>query len=350
MDYEKSYLDDIPSIGVINRSAQNLQLPIAMLSEVLAVKEFEPIKWSIPMLLPEGLTILAGKPKMGKSWMALNIAMAIASGGKALSTIQVEQGEVMYLALEDNERRLKTRSMKVTGGNIPAGVHFFTEWNRMDNGGLVVLEKYLSANPAIRLCIIDTLAKVRPQRKGNAQQYDQDYSAVGDLQSLAHKRSISILLIHHLKKEGTSDPMDSISGTLGLTGAADGMLVLERERNKADAILHVDGRDIEDAGEYALMWDAAFCLWEIAGIADDFRRDPTRQNIIELMRQHPEGMTARQIADAMRADYDAIRKVTPKMDADGELIQSGGDKHSGIIYNLALHLKTAMPSMPSMPS
>lgn len=314
----------------IDEENESNDLPRPTMSESLRQKQFPPIKWAVPGLVPEGVTFLAGKPKMGKSWMALNIACAIAEGGKALSSVNVEQGQVMYLALEDNLRRLKKRANIVTGDNIPAGIHFFTEWARMDELGLERLDKYLEVNPEIKLVIIDTLQKIKP--KGNGQSmYGDDYDAVGSLHRIAHQYGVSILVIHHLRKMGSDDPMDSISGTLGLTGAADGMLVLTRERGRADAVLHVTGRDIEEDGEYALEWVKDIATWAIMGIKDELQSSRERDQILRCFREEGE-LTTRQLSDMIGGDYNNTRQIVLRMESDGTIKRTGGSRNTGYTY------------------
>ena len=330
------------------RPDDGIELLVPVMSEDLAVREFPPIKWAVPDLIPEGVTFLAGKPKMGKSWMALNIACAVADGGVALSKIEVSQGEVLYLAMEDNQRRLKTRLNKVSADSIPKGIHFFTEWRRLDELGIEYLDRYIDKKPEIRLVIIDTLAKIKQRGKGGPQ-YNEDYDAVGELHRIAHRYGVAILIIHHLKKQTTDDPMDQISGTLGLTGAADGMLVLARDRGKADAILHVTGRDIEEDGEYALEWDVDTALWVLVGMAEDVNRERSRQEIIDLLRKHPDGLTSKQIADALDRKLGTVKKQLQRMGGDGEVKPEGGNRREGYVYILSplLNPVSTVPTVPA---
>ncbi len=310
------------------------KLPTPLMSGDLAGMVFPPVKWAVPGLLPEGVSILGGKPKMGKSWMALNIACAIAEGGKALSSIQVDKGEVMYLAMEDNARRLQTRANVVTDGQIPSGIHFFTTWHRMDELGLEELDKYLELNSAIRLVIIDTLAKIKPRGRGFSQ-YEDDYGAIGDIHGIAHKYQIAILIIHHLKKQATDDPMDQISGTLGLNGAADGMLVLDRQRGKGDAVLHVTGRDIEEDQAYALEWIQDIATWTIIGDVVCMQETVERESIRKAIEASEVPLTARQIAADAEMEYDNARQLIYRMENEGTIKRAGGNQATGFTYSLS---------------
>ena len=133
------------------------------LQELLA-KDLPPLRWAIPDILPEGLTMLAGKPKQGKSWLALSVALAIAAGGYALGKQPVTRGQVLYLALEDNERRLQSRARQLLASmnSVPSGIEFELCWPRLNMGGLRFLEEFLEVHPEVGLVVIDTWAKVSP--------------------------------------------------------------------------------------------------------------------------------------------------------------------------------------------
>ena len=127
-------------------------------------------------------------------------------------------------------------------------MHIATEWPRLDEGGVEVLEDWLRDHPDARLIVIDTLAKVRPRIKGQ-NIYQEDYAALEELLSLAAEHSVAIIVVHHLRKMGADDPLDEISGSTGLSGEVDEALILKRERGRADAFLHVTGREIEEERE-----------------------------------------------------------------------------------------------------
>jgi RecA-family ATPase len=204
-------------------------------AELLAM-ELPPVRWVVPDILPEGVTFLAGKPKMGKSWMVLGMAVAIATGSVALGTKVVEQGEVLYLALEDNQRRLRERLSKLLpGGVAPQGLHMAIEWPRADEGGVEKLDTCLDDRPDTRLVVIDTLARFKPRANGRRTQYDEDRDAVDPLAPIAAKHNVAIVLVHHLRETESDDPLDMIHGSAGLTGGVDGALVLKRRRGDADA-------------------------------------------------------------------------------------------------------------------
>ena len=198
----------------------------------LQAMEFPPISWVIPRYVAEGATILAGKPKLGKSWLALDMAVAVARGGFLLGDIHCSEGDVFYAALEDNRRRLQGRMRKVVGDvPWPARLVFRTKLKRLTEGGLAEIREWIVSAKRPRLVIIDVLASVRSAKRNQDSPYEADYAALSDLKALADEFSIAILIIHHVRKmEADSDPFDAVSGTTGLTGAADTTLVLKSDR------------------------------------------------------------------------------------------------------------------------
>src|SRR5262249_28335061 len=146
-------------------------------AEDLMRQKFAPTIWAVEGVLPEGAYLLAGKPKQGKSWFALGLGLAIASGSKALGAIDVANGAVLYMALEDNPRRLHRRMVQILQGRpAPAGLELTTDWARVDEGGLYQIEQWLQTHPDARLVIVDTLAKMRPMSRQNGSVYGEDYA------------------------------------------------------------------------------------------------------------------------------------------------------------------------------
>lgn len=298
--------------------------PPTMSATDLMAQELPPVKWVVPDVLPEGVTVLAGKPKLGKSWLAMAVGVAVASGGVALGTKPVERGEVLYMALEDNRRRLQKRLAKLSPGDTPDGLNFATDWPRMDEGGAAGLERWLREHPDARLVVVDILKKVRPGTSPNKSVYESDYEAMEAMQRLAGEYGVAILVVHHLRKMAASDPLDEISGSTGLSGGADGLLVLRRDRGKADATLHVDGRDIEESAELALKWDRETAGWTIAGDAEEFRMSEERKSILQVLEEAGEPMRPSEVADALDKPRNTIKQRLWKMAQDGQVVNDDG--------------------------
>lgn len=296
-------------------------------AEILAMDLEEP-KWAIPGIVCEGLTILAGGQKLGKSWLALAVAIAIACGGKAFGKIDVREGDVLYLALEDTIRRLKDRLEKLLQGEpAPRRLTVFTEWPKLDEEGLGWLRNWLEQHKQARLVIIDTLKKVRPPRGRNGFMYDEDYDFMGELKALADEFSIAILVLHHVRKATAEDIFDTVSGSIGLTGAADATLVLTRARGRKDGLLHLTGRDVEEKSDedaMALEWSAETGGWTLLGTAAVFALSEERRQIIELLELAARPLSAKEISDMLNKNYNTMRVILLKMTQQGQVCQ---EKH-----------------------
>ncbi len=211
----------------------------------LMLKDLPKKEDIIDGIIPIGLSILAGAPKKGKSWMALGMALAVASDSYALGKIKVKRGEAFYLGLEDSERRLQNR-LKKLGDDIPATLHTATRMFPTHEGGLEQLRAWLKEHPECRLLIIDTAARIRPPQSKNPNIYAEDIAFGSQIQELAFEFDIAIVLVSHVRKALADDPLETVQGSMGYTGVADAVLVLQRERRSKEGVLHITGRDIEE--------------------------------------------------------------------------------------------------------
>lgn len=307
--------------------------PEAFTAADLMRMELLPPRWAVDRLVPEGVTIIAGRPKIGKSWLVLNLAIAVASGGVALGRIRVQRGETLYLALEDGRRRLQSRLGKLLRAqscSVPPGLSFSTLWPRTNNGGLDALADWLKAHPDTRLIVIDTLARIRQQHRHDAGNlYTEDYEAITGLQSLALASNVAILIVHHTRKSPAEDPLDDVSGTLGLTGAADVVIVLKRPRRQPHGRLFITGRDVEE-DELPLAFAEEYCLWTIAEAdasgPDAYLPDDQRA-IRRLLGQTPGPLMTGEIVAALRQPYDAVSKRLERMAKDGLIHRAGKGRY-----------------------
>lgn len=278
-------------------------------------------RWAVPGLLAEGCTILGGKPKTGKSWLALGVGVAVASGGHALGRIQVDQGEVLYLALEDTMRRLQSRlSIILEGGPAPADLSLAVEWPRLDAGGSDWLQSWLKNHPRSRLVIVDTLARIRARSSGrNSNLYEDDYHAVALLKRIADNAGASLLVIHHLRKMASEDPLESLSGTMGLSGAADSILVLSKERTKRDATLFMTGRDVDET-ELNLRFDAQTGTWALLGdtLSDE------RTAVVAALKAAGVPLGAKDLAATLGQPYANVRALAYRMANAGQIRSANG--------------------------
>jgi hypothetical protein len=246
-------------------------------ADALRDRQFAPIAFVVRDLIPEGVTLLAGKPKIGKSWFGLDLSVAVASGRSCLSDAsEAAEGDVLYAALEDNPRRLQRRMNKLMGNEPwPRQLTLATEWRRLDEGGVDDFRAWTASVATPRLVVIDTLAAIRPRRQNLG--YREDYESLAELQRLAGDRGLAVVVLHHLRKMAADDPFDTVSGTLGLTGSADTILVLARKGG--GATLHGRGRDIEEI-ESTMEFNPETCRWRMLGPADEERRSEQREAIL----------------------------------------------------------------------
>ncbi|MEQ4209901.1 AAA family ATPase [Actinopolymorpha sp. B9G3] len=286
--------------------------------ELLAVNFPEP-RWAIPGLIAEGVSLLAGPPKVRKSWLGLGWALAVASGGKAFDSIPVEEGDVLYLALEDTGRRLQDRTIKLLGGQRPPRrLRLDITWPALPEGGDVQIADWLDDHPQARLVIIDTFAKVRGRPIPGMSAYEADYAAIARIKRVADHYGVAVVLVHHTRKAAAEDFLSEVSGTNGLAGAADATLVLKRPRGSADGILHVTGRDITES-DYALALHEASGAWHLLdGPPEEHTVHQTRASILRYIRQNP-GATPKTIAEATGLNANTVRQTCSRMAKDDQL-------------------------------
>ncbi len=211
-------------------------------ADTLQSTAYEPVSFVVDDLLPQGLHLLAGAPKIGKSWLALWLAVMVAKGDPIWG-MGVKQGTTLYLCLEDSTLRIQNRLFEITE-DAPASVHFTTNSDTLGKGLEEQLRAFLSEHPDTVLVIIDTLQMIRGTGYDNT--YANDYRDLSALKRIADAHGIAILLIHHLRKELADDVFSRISGTTAISGAVDSSFTLiEDKRGSGKATLSCIGRDIE---------------------------------------------------------------------------------------------------------
>lgn len=301
--------------------------PSTMSAVELLERRFPAPRWAIPQILPEGASLLVGGPKLGKSWMVLGWAVAIASGGRALGSIAVEPGEVLYLALEDTPRRLQSRLATILDDPhaVPAGLHLATRWPRIDEGGLDELDAWLNEHPDCRLVAIDTLARLRAPRRRGEDLYAADYGTLAAVKTVADRHRVAIVLVHHDRKLKADDPFDAVSGTQGLAAAADATLIVKRTRGAADAVLHLTGRDVEEA-QHALTWAPAAGTWTIRELEVPDASEE-RATILDALR-HLGTATPSKLADWTGRPVGSVKRLAWTMARDGQLAGGGRGGYS----------------------
>jgi hypothetical protein len=289
--------------------------------------EFPEPRWAVPGIIAEGVTLLGGAPKIGKSWLALGLALATAAGGKALGSIGVEEGDVLYLALEDTGRRLQSRLRKLLqqGETWPERLTLAVECPPLPDGGVAQIADWLAKHPDARLVIIDVFERIRGRPLSQQSAYSADYSAVKTVKTIADHFAVAVVLIHHVRKAASDDFTDLISGTNGLAAAADSIAVLKRARGELDATLHIVGRDVEE-NEFAMRFAADISAWQILGLADTFGLDETRRKILLFVRAN-EGSAPKIIAQGTGLPYERVKKTVQRMTDDGQLDTDGHGRY-----------------------
>jgi len=251
--------------------------------KALRTKDIPPLKYAIDAILPEGLVIFCGRAKSMKSWTMLDISYQVQNGLNVLGR-ETTQGDCLYLGLEDSERRLKDREKKL-GVDTLTPPYVDVEAPYLKMGLEDSLQKWIDAVPNPRLIVIDTLARVKQvmgRRSGTA--YDHDNETLRDIQKLAIKNGVTIVLVSHLNKAPQDYAFDKITGSTGLQGMSDAMWLVERGEHGAPSTLIGRGRDIHDF-EYSLTWNEETWRYDYVGNLAEVTLNDNRKEIINAMKQ-----------------------------------------------------------------
>lgn len=313
---------------LVANTPEHTKLPIITAKGLMA-KHFEPVRWIVPTLIPSGVSMLGGKPKVGKSWLDLDVAISVAGGGMPFgSNFQCDQRPVLLLSLEDGERRLQGR-LRDMDRTIPDALTLAFKWQRLDTGGMEDIDEWAAANNYNGLIIIDTLKRVRPTEQQGKTLYGQDYDAVAPLLDYHNKHNgIDFWVNHHLNKredKQTTDVTDLISGSTGLTGALDNVLILQRRRGETEGTLDIISRDAGDR-KIALEWQAPF--WIFKGDATQYEISKERLEILDYLAKQPDS-TPKDIAETLGKKRGSIRFLLSAMRGDDEIVETDGK------YNVA---------------
>lgn len=293
-------------------------------------RDYQPINWIIPDLLPEGLTILAGRPKSGKSWLALNMAIAVANGEECFCFYRTNRSGVFFISYEDNFRRLRYRMKMILGdyGISPKNLYFYDELHfpKLNAGGTEELLKQLDEHKDISLVIIDTLGAGMGQTRqayGNA--FLEEYDFMNKLQKVALERKIGIIVIHHTRKAEAEDVFDTVSGTTGITASADTLMVLRKRNEKCT--LHLRGRDVNE-GSYAIIFNEENGTWRIEGKEREVQASAAQQEILDVFVTAPEQeFSLKEITEITGKKKTTISNLLIKMKKNGLLAEGQSRKY-----------------------
>lgn len=314
------------------RSIRRVRWSVA---ELLSTKP-EPLRWVLPGVIPEGLTLLVGAPKAGKSWFNMNLMVALATGRpqEVFGWGQtIEPSPNLYLALEDPHRRVHDRLNKVIRGlDFPA--HTAGDiWLDLPSiaDGRAEIERWIEAHPTCRVVLVDVLAKVRTAPESGGGLYQADYEAVGVLKDIADTYGIGVVVTHHDRKRTDDDFLNMVSGTKGITGAADTILYLKRERGSDDGTLQCESRDVEEC-TYVVQFVREQGRWHILE-----RKEPgsdTADPQMSVVDQISQVILARgetsqgELAEILKIDLQVVKRMCAQGESKGHLAQTS----SGLWY------------------
>lgn len=283
VDYVMAHEHLETKMAAIKRICRTLQIKVTTLEVIradeLMDKQFENTGSLIDGLLGRGVYLLAGSPKIGKSWLVLWLAHKV-SLGENVWDFRSRQCDVLYISLEDPEHRVQSRVAEITRGET-GNLWFATEAELMGKGFEEQIIGFLLEHPNVKFVIVDTLQKVR-QLRADQYSYAGDYEVISQMKSLADRFGITILLVHHTRKAAAADPFSMISDTTGLSGGVDGSLVMIKdERMDNRAKLYVTGRDTLDM-ELELIFDRNTATWQFLGYGKKERVQKREQLLSEV--------------------------------------------------------------------
>ena len=286
--------------------------------ETLIDMKLPPTKFCVDTLLPQGLCILGGASKIGKSWWVLDLCVRIAKG-EPMWDLKTTAGPTLYLCLEDTLRRVQNRLLCITD-EVPPNAFFATSAGTLSDGLCEQIRNFVKEHPDTVFVAVDTFQIVRNNSIDTS--YANDYEEIRILKQLADELGICLLLVHHLRKMGDdSDPFNRISGTNGIMGALDTSIVLDREERAAeDTTFFATGRDIESQDKI-IRFDKETCRWKMQGDADwleeqrarqEYQNNPIVKTIKKLLDDSPDGQWSGNMSDLMSAGrYIARTNLAP---------------------------------------
>ena len=307
------------------RRAAPRKLVRTPLSQIMAT-DYPPIRWAIDGYVPEGFSVLAGRQKLGKTWLALDWSIAVAIGGTAMGGIVCEAGDVLYLDLENGHRRIKRRIETIFHDERMrpdlSRIQIVSEAPELDKGLIDGLEEWRRTIHNPRLIIIDVLQRVKPPGGKNRNAYESDYAIFAELQHWAMEKGIAVVGLHHTRKGGADDPLEALSGSNGLSACADTTLVLDSDQN--GLTLYTRGRDVEER-EIALRHQTGF--WEILGDAAEVHRSEERAAILSALLIADAPMGPGEIASATGMPRNNVDQLLYKMAKDQQVQKAGRGRY-----------------------
>ena len=259
----------------------------------LLESDLPPVEYIVDVIISKGLVILSAKSKIGKSWFALDLALAVASGADFLG-FNTTQGEVLYIDLENSKALTQQRLIRLlNGADAPDGLTITNDYSTMNDTFLEDITDFLEKKPKVSLVIVDVFQKIKKSKSNNKADYDDVYENFTPLKELTEKYSISLILVMHDRKmTDLSDPFANILGSTAIMGASDEVIVIHKKnRNDSEATLSITGRTVQEC-EYSIKFNKPICKWEMLGDAaeiqakrekEEFYSNPLVKTIVKLV-------------------------------------------------------------------
>jgi hypothetical protein len=331
----------------------------------LDAQHFPPLEYAVPGLVPAGFGLFVGPPKVGKSWAVLSVALSLASGSPAFGRVPVGVPRpVLYLALEDGDRRLQERARLLMGGAaIPALFTYETQLTPLQSVPLIRawMDLHRNSRP---LVVVDTLGKVAPPAQVGESAYARDYRVGGTLKRLADDiEGATVLVVHHDRKAATDDFVDSVSGTNGLAGSADFVIVLDRKRQETNGVLKVTGRDVAEAeygvtidgqGRWTLLGDSlTTAAAEASTVRSTAGLGGKSASIVRYVNDHQDGVKAADVALALSIPTDQTTVYLGRLATGGKIAKVARGLYGPVesVRSVGLSVGTGLsnPTTPPLP-
>jgi hypothetical protein len=298
-------------------------------SEILST-EYAPLRFLVPGLIVDGLTLLAGRPKVGKSWLALCLAVAVTCGGQFLGRTASKAG-VLYLGLEDSPRRIKKRLLELNLTTAPENLNFLFRLPRLDEMGAEALACWLTEHPEVKLVLLDVLNRIRGSRPKRADPYQHDATEIALLQAVAQEKGIALVVMTHDRKANAEDWLERVTGTLGVAGSADTVALLERDRRSTNGRLRIVGRDLDEEPDLSLEFRNG--LWHHIGPGETLDLTLERRAILGVLPRDGDGLSPKQISLATelsgkRVPIDTVKHALPALLKAGFARKIGTGKYT----------------------
>lgn len=252
------------------------------------------------VIISKGLVVLSAKSKIGKSWFALDLAIAVASGADFLG-FNTTQGEVLYIDLENSKALTQQRLMLLLNGtDAPEGLTITNDYSTMNDTFLDDITEYLEQHTKVSLVIVDVFQKIKKSKSNNKADYDDVYENFTPLKELSEKYSISLILVMHDRKmTDITDPFANILGSTAIMGASDEVIVIHKKnRNDPDATLSITGRTVQES-EYSIKFNKPICKWEMLGNAAEIQEKRKKEEFYN----NPLVKTIEKLVDTNGGEY-----------------------------------------------